>query len=427
MRLQTSATRFCLLLWLATGLLAGCAGFEPRPIERTELLQRAQTRTNGSLSVTVAVPSADETRELFDSDLYAEGIQPVWIEIRNGGDQALWFHPHGVDADYFPPLEVARRSHRTLAGKTNRDIDAFFYNRSIPLLVPAHGNLSGFVFVNLSQGIKYVPVKLYREGATTSFEFFVGVPGFPMDYATRDLSRVYSADQILDIQDGKSLRKWIERLPCCTTNADGTRNGDPLNFVLIASEEAFISGFLRAGWDQTTVLSAASGLRTASAALLGKTYANAPISALYALGRSQDIGLQKARDNIKQRNHLRAWLAPVTYRGTRVWIGQISRDIGFRMTAKSPTFTTHKIDPDVDEARDVLALDLANARSVAAFGLARGMEQASPDAPHENLTGDPYFTDGLRSVLFLTETPTPIEKVRYLHWEALTYSRATLP
>jgi hypothetical protein len=65
-------------------------------------------------------------------------------------------------------------------------------------------------------------------------------------------------------------------------------------------------------------LSAASGLRTASAALLGKTCANAPTSALYALGRSQDIGLQKARDNIKQRNHLPAWLVPVTYRGRRV-------------------------------------------------------------------------------------------------------------
>lgn len=162
---RSSVTSFHLLLGLATGLLVACAGFEPRPIEDTGLLQRAETQTKGALTVTISVPSADETRELFDSDLYDEGIQPVWIEIRNGGDQALWFHPHGVDADYFPPLEVARRSHRTLAGKTNRDIDAFFYNRSIPLLVPAHGNLSGFVFVNLSQGIKYVPVKLYREGA----------------------------------------------------------------------------------------------------------------------------------------------------------------------------------------------------------------------------------------------------------------------
>ena len=34
------------------------------------------------------------------------------------------------------------------------------------------------------------------------------------------------------------------------------------------------------------------------------------------------------------------------FEGKRVWIGQISRDIGVRFTTK--TITTHKIDADVD-------------------------------------------------------------------------------
>ena len=38
------------------------------------------------------------------------------------------------------------------------------------------------------------------------------------------------------------------------------------------------------------------------------------------------------------------------YHGKPVWVGQISRDIGSRLTIHSPTLTTHKIDPDVDEA-----------------------------------------------------------------------------
>ena len=75
------------------------------------------------------------------------------------------------------------------------------------------------------------------------------------------------------------------------------------------------------------------------------------MSDLYLFGRPQDLALQKARDNIHQRNHLRLWLSPMRYHGKQVWVGQISRDIGSRLTIHSPTFTTHKIDPDVDEAR----------------------------------------------------------------------------
>ena len=35
------------------------------------------------------------------------------------------------------------------------------------------------------------------------------------------------------------------------------------------------------------------------------------MSDLYLFGRPQDLALQKARDNIHQRNHLRLWLSPM--------------------------------------------------------------------------------------------------------------------
>ena len=95
-----------------------------------------------------------------------------------------------------------------------------------------------------------------------------------------------------------------------------------------------------------------------SSALTGDSYLHAPISPMYMFGRSQDLALQKARDNIHQRNHLRLWLAPMRFRGKSVWVGQISRDIGTRLTIHSPYLTTHKIDPDVDEARMALTEDL---------------------------------------------------------------------
>jgi hypothetical protein len=33
------------------------------------------------------------------------------------------------------------------------------------------------------------------------------------------------------------------------------------------------------------------------------------------------------------------------------------------------------------------------------------------------LTGDPYYTDGLRVVIFLASEPVPIEQVDFIKWE----------
>ena len=398
--------------------LVGCGGFRPLPVDQTELLDRAQTHSEGEFDVTVAVPTVEEARLLFDSKLRKKGIQPVWFEIENRGDRSAWFFPHGIDPNYFPPLEVAWRSHRIWAKKTNRRIDEFFYDQTAPLSVPAGGTISGYVFVNFSKGKKYVPVELLRLGEEHRFEFFVDVPGFRADHTAVDFESLYPPDEIVDLQDEPSLRRWIEELPCCTTNEKETKEGDPLNFALVAPEGTLITGFLRSGWNETAAMTTGTMGKTATAAVFGGGYRYSPISPLYAFDRPQDVGMQKIRRTIHQRNHLRLWLAPVTYRGTPVWIGQISRDIGSRMTTKSSTFTTHKIDPELDDARVVLLMDLVRAHIVKKLGYAKGVGASPPDEPRGNLTGDPYFTDGLRLVLFLSADPTSLVKVESLGWES---------
>jgi hypothetical protein len=136
------------------------------------------------------------------------------------------------------------------------------------------------------------------------------------------------------------------------------------------------------------------------------------VSALYVFGRPQDAALQRARSSINERNHLRIWLTPLRYQGTPVWIGQISRDIGVRLTWK--TITTHKIDPDVDETREFLVEDLAYAQALKAFGYIGGVGAASYDQPRGNLTGDPYFTDGLRVVMWVTGEPTGLDEIEVM-------------
>jgi hypothetical protein len=130
-------------------------------------------------------------------------------------------------------------------------------------------------------------------------------------------------------------------------------------------------------------------------------------------GRAQDAALQKARSSINQRNHMRLWLTPMRYESKPVWIGQISRDIGVRLTWK--TVTTHKIDPDVDETREFLLEDIAYAQSLAKFGYVRGVGEAPYDKPRGNLTGDPYFTDGFRVVLFVSGQSVDISEIEILN------------
>jgi hypothetical protein len=157
-------------------------------------------------------------------------------------------------------------------------------------------------------------------------------------------------------------------------------------------------------------------MRTMSSAMARERYPYAPISDLYLYGRPQDVALQKARDNIHQRNHLRLWRSPMHYRGKPVWLGQISRDIGSRLTIHSPTFTTHKIDPDVDEAALALTEDLVYSQGLRAIGFVGGVGAAPKEAPRENLTTDPYYTRGLRLVLVFDSEPTPLTGIEILPW-----------
>jgi hypothetical protein len=154
----------------------------------------------------------------------------------------------------------------------------------------------------------------------------------------------------------------------------------------------------------------------AGAFVTGSEYKSSPVSGLYVFGRSQDVAFQKARDNINERNHLRLWMSPLRFEGVPVWLGQISRDIGVRLTTK--TITTHKVDPDVDETREYLVENLAYSQSLARLGYADGVGAAPIDAPRGNLTGDPYFTDGLRVVLWVASQPTDIGDIQDLDWGA---------
>jgi len=127
----------------------------------------------------------------------------------------------------------------------------------------------------------------------------------------------------------------------------------------------------------------------------------------------QDSGRQKARQTIHQRNHLRVWLTRYRYRGQAVLLGAISRDIGVFLTTKSPTITTHAIDPWTDEARNYLAQDLCLSGKVKSFGMVLAIPPATRATPYQNTLGSPYWTDGYRAVFFVDDGERSLNDVQF--------------
>ncbi|MEE4271798.1 MAG: LssY C-terminal domain-containing protein [Thermoanaerobaculales bacterium] len=412
---RTSNGRSFVMFVMVAGALVGCRTFSPTPMDEGSFIERAQTQSRDGITVTAAVLSSDEAQAFFDVKLYKKKIQPIWIEIDNATDQTLAFLPRSVDPDYFSALEVAQKSHWTWSKKANREKRAYFYDQRMRYPVPPGETVSGFVYGNRDLGARWVRVTVIGERSAEHFEFVFELPGFTADYHRIADVEIYAEDEIVDLDDD-GLLAWIETQPAFVTNKDGSKTGDPLNLVIIGDEESVWPAFLRMGWDPTAALSAGSAVKTGVFGVFGGAWRHAPISDLYVWGRPQDIALQKVRSNIHYRNHLRLWKAPVTYKGLPVAIGQISRDIGSRITSKSSTFTTHRIDPDVDETRASLLQDFLWGQSLAVFGWAGGVEEIDMDSPRGNLTGDPFFTDGRRAVMLLAADTTPIEEIERFDW-----------
>ena len=234
--------------------------------------------------------------------------------------------------------------------------------------------VSGFVLTNLNEGAKLVQLDLVASAHAKTFSILMVVPGFYADYHVSEVFRreIYPPEKIVNYTDDDAFRVALEALPCCATNEDGSKNGDPLNLVIVGGLDDAFPALVRRGWSPTEQKWSGAIMKMVTSALSGERYVNAPVSDLYLFGRAQDLALQKARDTIHQRNHLRLWLSPMRYRGKPVWVGQISRDIGVRLTFHSPTFTTHKIDPDVDEARTALTEDMAYSQNLAEDRIRQG-------------------------------------------------------
>jgi hypothetical protein len=445
--------------------------YAPDPTRRT-FLKHAQTQQGPAAEVTVAVPDAKESARLFGVPLARRGLQPVFLRIANRGIMPLRLQVLSIDPSYFTPLEAAGVNHHSLlkrlsalgilawfllpvvfvvllfklitAYRANRRMDECFRGQAFRLrpIVPG-GTEEGFVFTRLDAGTKIVHVCLHvingstqaaaeyvnaAEGdgdapgrappplvpvhAAMEFTFSVPVPGIAVDYHRRDFQTLLAPGPVEDCRAVPALAQRLRALPAATTNRRGTGSGDPVNLVVIGEFDALLGEF-DARWDETELITLATCWKTMHAFLLGSPYRYSPVSPLHLFGRSQDVALQRSRRSINERLHLRLWLTPVRFLGRPVWVGQVSRDIGVRFTSRTWNLTTHRIDPEVDEARDYVVEDLLEAERLEAAGYVEGVGACDRAAPRRNLTGDPYFTDGKRAVILVSATRTA---PRFVAW-----------
>jgi hypothetical protein len=407
------------ILLSALALMVGFADsfrFSPDSSGDANFKARAQQKSVPGIKVNVSALGAAESRRSFGEDLARQNIQPVWLSVENETEEPLVLLSIALDPDYYSAYEVSYKFHGALSVAANRARDEFFLEREMSNVLPPHAETTGFLYSVLDTGIKYAHVVIAGNHRIETFDFALPVPGAAFVGTNIRSEEAFPGRKVKDL-DLASLRGTIVKQTCCTTGADGTRDGDPLNLVIVEGRHDAIIPFIARGWHLARQLDVASAIETARAFVFRDEFLTSPVSPLYVFGRRQDLVLQKARSTINGRVHARFWLTPYSFEGRRVWIGQVSRDIGVRLTDMTWNLTTHKIAPDVDFDRAYLLQDLLMSGLVERYGYVEGVGAASTSAPRPNLTGDPYYTDGLRAVIFLSDQTTSLENVQRLPWE----------
>lgn len=414
-------------------IIVSCAHYEHKELYEIEFMERAQTHVQGNVEVTAAVLSAEESADLFGAFVAETGVQPVWIRIRNNDSVPYWLYSVSTDPEYFSPHEAAWKNHFTFGGYSNIEMNSTFRRLVIHPYIPADETVSGFIYTRLDEWIKTfnVDLKTARHNGK-SFFFITPVPGFSADdnsdfdfdsllhnknFANLKIESLFPEQKIIDIKTIAELHTWIENLPRTAFGKDGSSPADPLNLVMVGRLRNILPAYIMRGWKPAESAHFGALWKMFKSFMFGSHYIYSPVSSLYLFDRKQDIALQKARETINERNHLRLWIAPARFNELPVVIGQISRDVGVRFTGRLSPPTTHVIDPEVDEARWYLEQDLVLSQRVESLGLSRGVGYAPESQPRHNLMGDPYYTDGLRLIVFFSDSQLSFKEIERLNWE----------
>lgn len=150
-------------------LFSGCTISPSLQNESLDYLARIETQIDGDVRVSAVVLSSDESKNNFGFPLADKCIQPVWMEIENKEDKEFYLMLLSLDSDYFSPSEVAWKF-RSIGDEEKyeskneveiKSLDKMFMHRHIPVVVPPHSTVSGYVYTNLDPDTKVFTVDLF--------------------------------------------------------------------------------------------------------------------------------------------------------------------------------------------------------------------------------------------------------------------------
>ena len=175
--------------------------------------------------------------------------------------------------------------------------------------------------------------------------------------------------------------------------------GDPLNLVVIGTDDQIVNAFQHAGWSAAKKLGTRSAVGTVRAMASDQGYGQAPVSQLFLFGHAEDFAFEKMLNTFLKRHHLRLWQTSViTPDGREIWLGACTHDIGLDIHLG---VVSHAIDPDLDAERNKVGADLL------AGGMAAAEKLVLPPNPLSEgraATGGTWKTDGR---LLVIELKTP--------------------
>ena len=412
----------CVSLVALAIFVTGCASrpYHGSRVETATFLERAQTRQQGSLRVTAAVPDAAETERLTGLDLYEQGIQPVWLKIENEGSVTARLATRSIDKDYFSPIEVAYKNRKKFSARGYEDMQRWFHSNGMERRIPPGESRSGLVFTNLKPGTKGFNLDVFSNRRATSFTFFLPMPGFTADYTRVNFDSLYPEHQIQQL-DEAGLKTLLEKeLPCCATDTTGEINGAPFNLVLVGTPLAVRRSLLRGAWLETST----------DQKMLRKAREH------YYRGREPDTVFYVDRADGNERLQLNLWLAPLRVGSDAVWFGQVfyrAQDTPLAQAVRENKtlqnskvlvrFVGESVSADIDSAQRFAMQNFWYNQSVLKAGMVTGAGACSLDSPCTTFDGVGYFTAGERAVLFLSETPVALDDGRIIYADHLERTR----
>jgi hypothetical protein len=394
--MNTCQSRFLTIQFFLILVLSACASapYQPTDPDSVPFRDRAQTQSSDDISVTAAVPGADETRALFDIPLYDSGIQPIWLQVENRTNDWIRYAPVGTDREYFSPEEVAYVHKGGFSGQGRTTMFRYFYDTAMPRRIPPGETRSGFVFTHAHPGTKAFNVDLFGASRADdlSFTFFIDVPGFQPDHSEAYFDDLYEPGQVRDFdQDG--LRAALETMDHQTRDQSGQRQGLPINAVVVGEPQQILQALIRARWVETS-----------------RTAAEIDASQEMLFGRIADVVFRKNVTASGNSNELHFWLSPMRENNTPVWLVQVTHHVG---EGKGEA----QLDPDLDDAAAYFMQDMWYGQGLAAYAWVQGPGEVPYEAPQQSLAGDEYFTSGQVVVAWLSGPALSMLDMVALDWD----------